>query len=101
MPRLAAFPKAFMDQLCVTGTMTIRQWIELGATNDLDGPLLGVPLGALKHLPHAAERVVEGAWGQKGHALRLSVGVHLGSIRALINALSTYLERDADARRDG
>jgi sugar phosphate isomerase/epimerase len=37
MPRLAAFPKAFMDELCVTGAMTIRQWIELAATLELDG----------------------------------------------------------------
>jgi sugar phosphate isomerase/epimerase len=36
MPKLAAFPKAFMDPLCLTGEMTIRQWIELAAT-------LGVP----------------------------------------------------------
>lgn len=37
MPRLAAFPKAFMDALCVDGTMTLRQWIELGATLHIDG----------------------------------------------------------------
>jgi sugar phosphate isomerase/epimerase len=37
MPRLAAFPKAFMNQLCVTGTMTIREWIEAGATLGIDG----------------------------------------------------------------
>jgi sugar phosphate isomerase/epimerase len=37
MPQLAAFPKAFMDQLCVDGTMTVRQWIELAATLDVDG----------------------------------------------------------------
>jgi sugar phosphate isomerase/epimerase len=37
MPRLAAFPKAFMDELCVSGAMTIRQWIELAATLDIDG----------------------------------------------------------------
>jgi sugar phosphate isomerase/epimerase len=37
MPRLAAFPKAFMDQLCVAGTMTIRDWIELAATLEIDG----------------------------------------------------------------
>ncbi len=30
MPRLAAFPKAFIDALCITGTMTIREWIEAG-----------------------------------------------------------------------
>ena len=37
MPKLAAFPKAYMDQLCVDGSMTIRQWIELAATLDVDG----------------------------------------------------------------
>jgi sugar phosphate isomerase/epimerase len=37
MPQLAAFPKAFIDQLCVTGTMTIRQWIELASTLEIDG----------------------------------------------------------------
>ena len=37
MPKLAAFPKAFMDPLCVSGEMTIRQWIELAATLDIDG----------------------------------------------------------------
>jgi sugar phosphate isomerase/epimerase len=37
MPRLAAFPKAFIDALCITGTMTIRQWIEAGATLGIDG----------------------------------------------------------------
>jgi sugar phosphate isomerase/epimerase len=37
MPQLAAFPKAFMDQLCVDGSMTVRQWIEMAATLDVDG----------------------------------------------------------------
>src|SRR5262245_46126533 len=37
MPRLAAFPKAFMDQLCVDGTMTIREWIDLAETLGIDG----------------------------------------------------------------
>lgn len=37
MPKLAAFPKAYLDDLCVNGTMTIRQWIELAATLDIDG----------------------------------------------------------------
>jgi sugar phosphate isomerase/epimerase len=37
MPKLAAFPKAYMDPLCVDGSMTVRQWIELAATLDLDG----------------------------------------------------------------
>ena len=37
MPQLAAFPKAYMDELCVNGTMTVRQWIDLAATLDIDG----------------------------------------------------------------
>src|SRR5260221_6685225 len=37
MPQLAAFPKAWMDRLCKTGTMTLRQWIEIGATLEVDG----------------------------------------------------------------
>jgi len=37
MPRLAAFPKAWMDPLCKTGAMTLREWIELAATLDIDG----------------------------------------------------------------
>lgn len=37
MPRLAAFPKGFVDELCVSGSMTVRQWIEIGADLGLDG----------------------------------------------------------------
>jgi len=37
MPRLAAFPKAYMQQLCRTGSMTIAQWTELAASLEIDG----------------------------------------------------------------
>lgn len=37
MPRLAAFPKAFMHALCKDGTMTVSQWIELAVKLDIDG----------------------------------------------------------------
>lgn len=37
MPKLAAFPKAWMDDLCVTGKMTLRQWVMLGASLEVDG----------------------------------------------------------------
>ncbi len=37
MPRVAAFPKAYMDPLVIDGSMTIRQWIDLAATLDIDG----------------------------------------------------------------
>jgi len=36
-PRLAAFPKCFMDELCVHHTMTLFQWIELAATLGVEG----------------------------------------------------------------
>jgi len=37
VPKLAVFPKAFMDALCVEGSMSLRQWIDLAATLDVDG----------------------------------------------------------------
>lgn len=36
-PRLAAFPKCYMDELCVHRTMTVLEWIELAATLGVDG----------------------------------------------------------------
>jgi len=36
-PRLAVFPKCFMDQLCVHHTMTLFEWIKLAATLGVDG----------------------------------------------------------------
>jgi len=36
-PRLSAFPKCFLDQLCVDRTMTVFEWIELAATLGVDG----------------------------------------------------------------
>jgi sugar phosphate isomerase/epimerase len=37
MPKLAAFPKAFMQALCQEGTMTVSEWIELAVKLDIDG----------------------------------------------------------------
>ena len=37
MPKLAAFPKAFMDELCVDGSMKVHEWIELASGIDVDG----------------------------------------------------------------
>jgi sugar phosphate isomerase/epimerase len=37
MPKLAAFPKAFMKSLCKDGTMTLREWVDLVAPLGLDG----------------------------------------------------------------
>lgn len=37
MPKLAAFPKAFIRPLCREGTMTLREWVDLAAPLGLDG----------------------------------------------------------------
>ncbi len=37
MPKLAAFPKAFMHALCKDGTMQLAEWIELASGLDIDG----------------------------------------------------------------
>ena len=37
MPQLAVFPKAWMDQLCVDGTMSLPEWIDMAARLDVDG----------------------------------------------------------------
>src|SRR5262245_39970376 len=37
MAKLAAFPKCFMDQLCVEHSMTIFEWIDMASTLRVDG----------------------------------------------------------------
>lgn len=37
MPKLAAFPKAFMKALCKDGTMKVSEWIQLASGLDIDG----------------------------------------------------------------
>jgi len=37
MAKLSAFPKGFMDDLCVTRTMTLFDWLDLAATLEVDG----------------------------------------------------------------
>lgn len=37
MPRIAVFPKACLDDLCVTGTMSTDEWIAQAATLGVDG----------------------------------------------------------------
>lgn len=37
MPKVAVFPKAFMKALCVTGEMTLDEWIDLASTLEIDG----------------------------------------------------------------
>ena len=37
MPKLAAFPKLYMQELCKTGTLSLAEWIDMGAQLDIDG----------------------------------------------------------------
>jgi sugar phosphate isomerase/epimerase len=37
MPKIAAFPKAYMQALCKDGTMTVLEWLDLAAQLDIDG----------------------------------------------------------------
>jgi sugar phosphate isomerase/epimerase len=37
MPKLAAFPKAYMKSLCKDGSMRLSEWIEMACTLDIDG----------------------------------------------------------------
>lgn len=37
MAKLSAFPKCYMDDLCVTRSMSLFDWIDLAATLDVDG----------------------------------------------------------------
>src|SRR5688572_10364403 len=37
MPKLAVFPKAWLDDLCITGRMSLREWVDLGASLGVDG----------------------------------------------------------------
>ena len=37
MPKLSAFPKAYMHALCKDGSMKLAQWFELAATLSIDG----------------------------------------------------------------
>lgn len=36
-PRIAAFPKCFVDELCVSHTLSLEQWIAMAATLGVDG----------------------------------------------------------------
>ena len=37
MPKLAAFPKGYLDPLCKDGSMSLVQWIDMAATLEVDG----------------------------------------------------------------
>ena len=37
MPKLAAFPKAYMTALCKDGSMTVAEWLDVAASLEIDG----------------------------------------------------------------
>ena len=37
MPKIAAFPKAYMNNLCVDGTMSVRDWLDIAENLNIDG----------------------------------------------------------------
>lgn len=37
MPKIAVFPKAYMDALCIVGSMSLDEWIDMAATLDVPG----------------------------------------------------------------
>lgn len=37
MPKIAAFPKAYMNNLCVDGTMSVRDWLDIAEKLNIDG----------------------------------------------------------------
>ena len=60
MPKLAAFPKAFMRALCRDGSMTLRHWIDLAAPLQLEGLEYYsgfLELADAKHWPQARKDV--------------------------------------------
>ncbi len=54
-PKLAAFPKCYIDDLCVNQTMTLFDWIEMASTLGVDG--LEFYSGFLKDEPAFLEAV--------------------------------------------
>jgi sugar phosphate isomerase/epimerase len=66
-PPLAAFPKAYLDDLCVTGDMSLGQWFELVASLEVDGTELYA--GALELADPENWPKVRSAAGELGLAL--------------------------------
>ena len=56
-PKLAAFPKCYIDELCVQRTMTLCDWIEMASTLGVDG--LEFYSGFLRDEPAFLEAVKE------------------------------------------
>jgi hypothetical protein len=63
MPKLAAFPKAYMNALVRDGTMTLREWVDLAAPLGVDGleeRLRGVALRYFCDLGRSRRRQLAG-----------------------------------------
>jgi sugar phosphate isomerase/epimerase len=65
-PKLAAFPKCFIEELCVHHTMTLFDWIEMAATLGVDG--LEFYSGFLKDEPAFLDEVKDRL---REHGLRM------------------------------
>ena len=64
MPKLAAFPKAYLDDLCLPDRkMTLRQWVDLAKTLEIDGLEMYTGIRDLQDTKQwpAARRVIEDA----------------------------------------
>jgi sugar phosphate isomerase/epimerase len=59
-PKLAAFPKCFMDELCIHHTMTLAEWIDLAATLGVDGLEFGsASLDESEEALHSAKSLLD------------------------------------------
>src|SRR5262245_102053 len=85
MPKLAAFPKAYMDQLCVDGSMTILQWVELAATLGVDG---------LEFYTGFLELSDPSAWGQSR-----KIAAHHGLASPMLCCSPDFTQPDPAFRR--
>ncbi|MBA3944738.1 MAG: sugar phosphate isomerase/epimerase [Herpetosiphonaceae bacterium] len=65
--RIAAFPKCYMDELCVTHTLSLFEWIEMGATLGVEG--LELYPGFFTSFEPSYLQTVRGALEQHGLAM--------------------------------
>ena len=64
---LSAFPKCYMDQLCVTGEMTVDDWIERSQELDVDG--LEFYWGFTPHQDHGELKRLRQKVGEQGRSI--------------------------------
>ena len=73
MPQLAAFPKAYLEAMAPGGSMSLRQWIEMAATLDVDGLEFYCEFGDLADSRNGLQVSVFGPSGKVGSASRTVV----------------------------